>query len=205
MAKYIRLAILAIFVLLVGGLYQQYSLKKKYFNEYQRAESNFKASQHNLDSVTTDNRAYQLNISEMAYSKDSVIRKLREAQESLKIKDKNLISMSYLKSTASKSDTIRIPGDTIFKGPQVNIDTTLTDKWYTLNVKLQCPSSVIVNPRFISEKYIIASYKKETIAPPKKWWLLRLFQKKHKVVTVEVVEKNPYIQSNNNKFIEVVK
>jgi hypothetical protein len=36
-------------------------------------------------------------------------------------------------------------------------------------------------------------------------WLKDLFKKKSKVVEVEVVEKNPYIKSDNQKFIEIVK
>ena len=46
--------------------------------------------------------------------------------------------------------------------------------------------------------------RKETIDPPKKNWLLRLFQKKHRVAEVEVVEKNPYINSEKQRFIEII-
>ena len=205
MLKYIRLAILVLFVLLIGVLCRQCSLKNKYLEQYKISANNYKASQFNLDSITTDNRVYQLTIAELNYTRDSISKKLRETQESLNIRDKNLINMAYIKSTVIKSDTIRIMGDTVFKDVHLNIDTVLYDQWYRLNVQLKYPSSVIVTPKFTSEKYIITSYKKETIAPPKKFWLFRLFQKKQKVVSVEVIEKNPYIQSNTNKFIEIIK
>ena len=49
------------------------------------------------------------------------------------------------------------------------------------------------------------NYKKETVNPPKKCFILRGFQKKHKVVEVVVVEKNTYIKNKQQRFIEIVK
>lgn len=54
-------------------------------------------------------------------------------------------------------------------------------------------------------KYIIVGYRKEIIDPPKKCFIARWFQKKHKVVEVNVVEKNPYIENKQQRFIEIVK
>ena len=31
-----------------------------------------------------------------------------------------------------------------------------------------------------------------------------MFQKKHKVLKVDVVEKNPYIESNKQRFVEII-
>ena len=52
---------------------------------------------------------------------------------------------------------------------------------------------------------MIVDYKKETINPPKKCAIGRWFQKKHKVVEVNVVEKNPYIENKQQRFTEFVK
>ena len=57
----------------------------------------------------------------------------------------------------------------------------------------------------MSERYVIVDYKKETINPPKKCAIVRWFQKKHKIIEVEVVEKNPYIENKQQRFIEIVK
>ena len=83
--------------------------------------------------------------------------------------------MFFMKSLVKKTDTIIIKSDTIFRDNTVNIDTTLSDKWYKLNVKLKYPSTVIVNPTFTSEKYVITSLKKEYVNTPSKWWIIRLF------------------------------
>ena len=47
--------------------------------------------------------------------------------------------------------------------------------------------------------------KKETINPPKKFFLFRWFQRKHTILEVNMVEKNPYIENKNNRFIEIIK
>ena len=128
---------------------------------------------------------------------------MKEVKRELNIKDKDLKSLQYISSVATKVDTI-VMRDTIFK-ENYRIDTVISNDWYRLKLGLYYPNEVIVNPTFKSEKYIVLSYRKETIDPPKKCWLLRLFQKKHKVVEVNIVEKNPYINNENSKFIEIVK
>ena len=85
------------------------------------------------------------------------------------------------------------------------MDTLIGDKWYNAKVSLKYPSTIIVAPKFISEKHIIVSTKKETVNPPKKLWILRLFQKKHTIIKVDVVEKNPYVTNESSRYIEVVK
>jgi hypothetical protein len=51
----------------------------------------------------------------------------------------------------------------------------------------------------------VVSERKETVGPPKKFFLFRWFQKKYKILHIDVVEKNPYISEGNGKYIEIVK
>lgn len=126
-----------------------------------------------------------------------------EMKEELNIKDKNIKSLQYMLSKASRNDTI-VFRDTIFRN-DLKVDTVLGDKWYQLKLGLRYPNVINVSPNFISEKFVLVNYSKETINPPKKCWLLRLFQRKHKVIRVEVIEKNPYIINEHNKFIEIIR
>ena len=64
---------------------------------------------------------------------------------------------------------------------------------------------VAVKPEFKSEKHIIVSTKKETVNPPKKFFLFRWFQKKMKVLHVDVVEKNPYVDGETSRYVEIIK
>ena len=150
------------------------------------------------------NRVFQLTIEQLEYSNDSLLVKMNKVREELKIKDKDLKQVQYLLSEAQKKDTI-VFRDTIFRDPLVRVDTLLGDRWYQLKLGLRYPSTIITEPKFVSEKYIIVDYRKETVDPPKKCFIARWFQKKHKVVEVEVVEKNPYIENKQQRFIEIVK
>ena len=64
---------------------------------------------------------------------------------------------------------------------------------------------IAVKPEFKSEKHIIVSTKKETVNPPKKFFLFRWLQKKHRVLHVDIVEKNPYVENQTSKYVEIIK
>ena len=145
-----------------------------------------------------------MTISQLESYKDSVFMELDKTRKELKIKDKSLKSLQHVTSSFSKTDTI-ILRDTLFKEPSFALDTIIGDEWYRLELGLRHPSMVAVKPQFKSEKHIIVSSKKETVNPPKKFFLFRWFQRKHHVLNVDVVEKNPYIQDANSRFIEVIK
>ena len=81
----------------------------------------------------------------------------------------------------------------------------LSDEWYSIRVGLRYPSMVAVKPEFKSVKNIIVSAKKETVNPPKRFFLFRWFQRKQVVLNVDVVEKNPYVQSENNRYVEIIR
>lgn len=165
--------------------------------------SNQKAYIQENNGLKDQNQVFQFTIQQLSYYNDSLLVEMNKVREELKIKDREVKSLSYLLSTASKVDSIFIR-DTIFKD-NVSIDTLIGDNWYQLKLGLKYPNRIIVNPSFVSEKYIITHYNKETINPPKKFFLWRLFQRKHKVVEVNILEKNPYIENNKSRFIEIIK
>ena len=162
--------------------------------------SNQKAFIAENASLKEEQRVFQFTIDQLNYYNDSLLQEMNNVRKELNIKDKNLNTIEYINSVINKIDTI-IFRDTLFIN---NKDTVLGDQWYTLNLNITYPNTIIISPKFISDKYIITSYKKETVNPPKKWWILRLFQKKHKVVRVEIVEKNPYIENKQQRFIQII-
>ena len=128
--------------------------------------------------------------------------KLNKVRKELNIKDKELQKLQYQLSISNKTDTV-VYRDTIFK-EGIKLDTLIKDDWYSLNLDLEYPSTIIVNPKFKSEKYVVTSLKKEIKGTPKKCWLGRIFQKKHNVIRVEVVEKSPYIETKEQVFINII-
>lgn len=180
------------------------SLKNKRLEEdVVRTTTNFKALQGDNDSIKNKTLMYQLTIDELNYYNDSIIKKLTAVTKELRIKDKELKQLQYVQSNIQHSDTI-ITTDTIFV-ESAKVDTIIGDEWYKLQLIAQYPNIINTQVQFTSEKYIVAAIRKETVNPPKKCWLARLFQKKHKILEVEVVEKNPYIEIKKQKFIEILK
>lgn len=202
--KYIKIIKSILIVSLFIGSYILYNNNQNLKEELSIALSNEKAFISENSSLKNENRAFKFTIEQLEYYNDSILKKMNEVRKELNVKDKDLGAMQYILSEASKTDTVEFR-DTIFSIPTLHIDTMLGDKWYQINLELRYPNKIITTPKFISEKFVIINYKKETINPPKKCWLLRLFQKKHKVIRVEVVEKNPYIENKQHRFIEIIK
>lgn len=201
--KYIRIIVSALLVSLAIGSYVLYNKNQSLKEELSISISNEKAFIAENSSLKNENRVFKFTVEQLNYYNDSILEKMNEVRKELKIKDGNLKQMQYLLSEATKKDTI-VFRDTLFREPTLDIDTLVGDKWYQMRLGLKYPSTITTEPKFVSEKYIMADYKKETINPPKKCWLLRLFQKKHKVVEVNVVEKNPYIENKQQRFIEII-
>ena len=203
MKKYIRITVVIVLSLLAISTYTLYTNNQSLKEEISVSMSNQKAFIAENSSLKEENRVFKFTIEQLNYYNDSILQKMNNVRKELKIKDKNLKQMQYLLSEATKKDTI-VFRDTLFREPTLDIDTLVGDKWYQMKLGLKYPSTITTDPKFVSEKYIITSLKKETINPPKKCWLLRLFQKKHKVVEVNVVERNPYIENKQQRFIEIV-
>lgn len=202
--KYIRIGTIVLIAGLALSTYVLHNKSQNLKEELSISVSNEKAFMAENSSLKEDNRVFKFTIDQLEYYNDSLLTKMNEVRKELKIKDDNLKQMQYLLSEAQKRDTI-IFRDTLFRGPLIRVDTLLGDRWYKLKLGLRYPSTIITEPKFTSEKYIMVDYRKETVSPPKKCFIARWFQKKHKIVEVKVVEKNPYIENKQQRFIEIVK
>lgn len=207
MISEIKMIILGVVIVVIIGLVTTIAiLGKKLSNlqeDYSYAMANEKALMLKNDSNKNQIRGLQLTVEQLDYFNDSVLNKLKEAKNQLKIKDKNIKELQYLQTIASKKDTV-ILQDTIFV-KSTNIDTIVGDEWVKTQLQLQYPNKITITPEVKSEKSIIAHLKKETINPPHKCKFIRAFQKKHKVIVVEVIENNPYMITKEYKHIEIIK
>lgn len=189
--KYIRIGIAILVSLLSISVYTLYTNNQKLKEEILVSMSNQKAFIAENSSLKEENRVFKFTVEQLNYYNDSILQKMNEVRKELKIKDNNLKQMQYLLSEVTKKDTI-IFRDTLFKEPTLDIDTLIGDKWYNIRLGLKYHNLITTNPTFISEKYIIVNKKKETINPPKKFFLFRWFQKKHWIMEVHIKEKNGY-------------
>lgn len=202
--RYIFIGTWALVLILGYALRITLKSKKAIEMEWKNAVENVKSYSDLYSKSENSNKAFKLTIDQLKNSNDSIFQKLDETRKELEVRDSKLQSLQYVSSDFSKVDTIYMP-DTIFRDKNLSIDTLLYDDWYSLRVGLDFPSTLSIKPEFKSEKHIIVSTRKETVNPPKKFFLLRWLQKKHTVLSVDVVEKNPYVQKQVNRYVEVVR
>lgn len=166
-------------------------------------ESNNKAIAVQRDSAADRAIEFKSTVESLKYYNDSISHKLKDAYEKLHIKDRTIKRLEYIASTTLIRDSIVVK-DTIFV-EDYHLDTSIVTRWYDIGVRLDYPGKVEVNPTVVSEKYIISHTSRETVNKPKRFFLWRLFQRRHNIVRVEVVEENPHITNTQTKFIEIVK
>lgn len=201
MKKYIKIIGIIAFLVSLILITILYKRNRALQEKYSTSIENLRA--YSLE-ANGQNRVFKLTIDQLSYLNDSLTTKLDSVRKSLAIKDKDIKQMQYLLTLTSKRDTI-IFSDTIFKSDKVNIDTLLKDKWYSLQLKLKYPNIIEVSPSFKNESYIYISSKKETINPPKKFFLFRWFQKKHIISEITVLSESPYSSIKQQRFIEIIK
>ena len=201
--RYISIGIVILMSLLAVSTYTLYNRNQDLKEEISVSMSNQKAFIAENSSLKEENRVFKFTVEQLNYYNDSILQKMNEVRKELKIKDKNIKQLQYLLSVSTKKDTVLFT-DTIFRDKSLALDTIIGDKWYNIRLGLKYPNLITTNPTFISEKYIVVSKKRETINPPKKFFLFRWFQRKHWVMEVNIKEKNPYIKEVNNKFVEII-
>lgn len=123
------------------------------------------------ENLRDDTRILKLTIDQLEYANDSISKKLIEVIHDNKLKSNNIAQLQYILNSSTRTDTITFR-DTIFVN-NLSLDTTICDKWYNLNLSLRHPSVITVNPSFQDEIITTFSYKKETVNPPKKCFIVR--------------------------------
>jgi hypothetical protein len=200
MKKYLYISIGIIIVILslaVVGL----SLKIKSLNEdISVYDNNFKALNLENDRLNKETIAYKFDIQQLEYINDSIIKDLNNTRRELGIKDKQLKQMQSIKTEIITKDSIFFR-DTIFKDNLVKLDTLLGDDWYKIKLKLEYPNKIGIEAKYKSDLNVFAHSSKEIIGTPKKCFIGRWFQKKHKVIRVDVIDKNPHAVITEKKFI----
>lgn len=195
--------LIGVLILTGASLYWLYGKYQKLSVEYSTSIENIKAYDAELSGLTNDTKVYKLTIEQLNYFNDSITKKIKEAQKELNIKDSKLKQAQYELSFASRKDTILLK-DTTFSSTFTSLDTIMGDKWFSNRIQLSYPNLISSSVSFKSEKFCFVQLRKETIKPPKKFFLARWFQKKHYVSIVTIKENNPYIEIKNSRFIQII-
>jgi len=190
----LRVMVAALFVAFVISFFGYFN----YRNESERLAVNIKGILSQYDSLKDETIALNYTISELKNSEQSLYDSIKAMAKNNGIKIKTIEKIVYRDAGFVKRDTIYISGL-----ESCVIDTCIGDEWYKLCINGDAGYfQTEVSAK--SELYIVWYGKKETIYP-KRIWPLCLFQRKHTVIHVNADEKNPYINTNNMKVIELEK
>ena len=181
----------------------QHSTNRDLRQRYAVSTSNEKSLLERLKGNNEIITVYQATIDNLRHSGDSTIQHLLDQQQALKIRNKDLQAMLSEASSFRVHDTLRIK-DTLFRDPDFRMDTCLTDEWKKICMTMAWPNTVYVDATMHSQKDIFMTTTKETIEPPKRFFLCRWLQRKHTVARITIHEENPYLESQENVFIKVL-
>jgi hypothetical protein len=165
-------------------------------------DNNFKALNLENDNNKKYAIAYKFSAEQLNYINDSIITELNNTRKQLKIKDKELKQLQNIKTEVHIRDSVFIR-DTIFKESFIRLDTLLGDEWYKTKLTLEYPNKIGLDMTYKSDISVIASTQKEIVGTPKKCFIGRWFQKKQKVIRVDVMDNNPYSEIKSKKFVIV--
>lgn len=171
--------------------------------EISNAITNIKAYELENSALRDDTIEFKYTIEQLNYSKDSLNYRINELRKDLKIKDKDIQKLQYMLSENQKKDSIVFVHDTLFR-ENIKVDTTLSDNWSKLHLQLEYPNTVLAEYSFKNESLVTTYIKRETVNPPHKCAFIRWFQKKHKVIHVEINEQNPYCEIKEQRFINII-
>ena len=171
--------------------------------EISNAITNIKAYELENSALRDDTIEFKYTIEQLNYSKDSLNQRINKLRKDLKIKDKDIQKLQYMLSENQKKDSIVFVHDTLFR-ENIKVDTILNDNWSKLHLQLEYPNTVLAEYSFKNESLVTTYIKKETVNPPHKCAFIRWFQKKHKVIHVEINEQNPYCEIKEQRFINII-
>lgn len=149
------------------------------------------------DRYVTESRTFQKTIRDLKYEKDKITKKQNAIINDLKLDIKKLNQVGYV---STKIDTVlvstKITKDSCYVfdyGPQMKATFCIKD------------SSATYRPEIANDLSLFFTDKRETIEPPKKFFISRWFQKKHTIVMATAINSNKYVKTDTLQFTYIVK
>lgn len=195
----VKIILIILTILLIIGLFHRISVLN---NQLSNSINNEKAYAAENSKLKDKNLVYELSIEQMEYFQDSLMLQMKQIANENGVKDKNIRNLQYQLEHFYKVDTI-ILRDTIFKNKIFRLDTCLIDEWNKTCLSLSYPGNIGISNSYKNEKYLIVNSKRENIKPYK-CFLGRWFGKKHTVLEIDVIDKNPYVETERQRFIEII-
>lgn len=204
MKKYLNIAMLCIAIcfalFLIGTVVENNKLKE----DIKVYDNNFKAL--NLENSELKDKivAYKFDVEQLEFINDSIITDLNNTRKELGIKDKQLKQMQNIKTEIITKDSIFVR-DTIFRDSMVKLDTLIGNEWYKVRLGLEYPNKITLHANYKTDLSVFAYSSKEILGIKKKCFIGRWFQKKNKIIRVEIKDRNPHSIIKEYKYVIIEK
>lgn len=183
--------------ILTAFLFIQNNKLTKYSQDIDRLNNNILYYQEQMDSTVNDNRTLQLTIEDFKHSNDSIINKLDQVREDLKIKDKELIQAQAQQQEIKLDTTVVAQEDNFTKEIKPNNLTSLLiikkDSFLTAKLDIK------------NEQFLYLASKREYKRQYKNFFrrLCHFDFKKRTVYKYEIHNTNDLIEVTNTRLIQI--
>lgn len=183
--------------ILTAFLFIQNNKLTKYSQNIDRLNNNILYYQEQMDSTVNDNRTLQLTIEDFKHSNDSIINKLDQVREDLKIKDKELIQAQAQHQEIKLDTTVVVQEDNFTKEIKPNNLTSLLiikkDSFLTAKLDIK------------NEQFLYLASKREYKRQYKNFFcrLCHFDFKKRTVYKYEIHNTNDLIEVTNTRLIQI--
>ena len=199
MSSKLLLPVSSVAVILLAVVYVLYLRLRAVASERDDYAADVKAYSAALSDATGGERVLRLRVTELEASGDAQLRAMDSLRREIGVRDRRLRSMHRRVTVVERADTVLVP-DTVVTA---SLDTVVDDGWVRTSVSL-APGRVAVSSLVRNETTLIVSTRRETVRPPRRFPLFRLFQRRHTVVTVKAVEANPWCATREARSVEIV-
>lgn len=178
------------------NLNQQVSTKTAQVKSYMYGTATYKDEANKWHSISIEQSK---SVANLKGDKDSINISYLKLLKLYKIKPKEVTGIGSI-NTEFKDDT------SIVYKPTVK-DTTYdlsTLPYITEKIRLH-NDSLSRDLQIINKQSLLWHTKRETLEPPKSFFLLRWFQKKQNVTYVDIINDNPFIKTTNQNFQIITK
>lgn len=183
--------------ILTAFLFIQNNKLTKYSQDIDRLNNNILYYQEQMDSTVNDNRTLQLTIEDFKHSNDSIINKLDQVREDLKIKDKELIQAQAQQQEIKLDTTVVVQEDNFTKEIKPNNLTSLLiikkDSFLTAKLDIK------------NEQFLYLASKREYKRQYKNFFrrLCHFDFKKRTVYKYIIHNTNDLIEVTNTRLIQI--
>ena len=194
------ITLFALIILLCAAIFYFVSKCDRVANERDQYASLTKSYSRVIMDNDNERTVFRMRISDLEVTGDSLICVLDSMRRQIGIRDKRLREMHHRVTYVERTDTIYLSDSIFISG----LDTTITDGWVSTHLKIEVPNKITHSVSVRNQTDLFVTTKRETVNPPRKFFLFRLFQKKHLVVTVVAKEGNPWCQTAESRHVEIV-